>query len=109
MSSEIEAVRVHETGGPEVLRLESNASGKPEPIDPPVLARKGSLFLTRPTLFHYVATRDELLESADAVFDLVARGVIDATPRHRYALADARACHEDLEARRTSGSMVLTP
>jgi NADPH2:quinone reductase len=86
-----------------------NASGRPDPIDPLLLARKGSLFLTRPALFHYVATREELLASADAVFARVARGVLKAEPRHRYALSDARRCHEDLEARRTSGSIVMLP
>ena len=86
-----------------------NASGTPEPFDPLMLARKGSLFLTRPTLFDYVATREELLDSAAAVFALVEQGVIEAEPRHRYALEDARSCHEDLEARRTAGSIILEP
>ena len=86
-----------------------NASGKPEPLDPLVLAQKGSLFVTRPTLFHYAATRDELLASAKEVLDLVADGVIDARPRHRYTLRDADQVHRDLEGRKTSGSIVMLP
>jgi NADPH2:quinone reductase len=86
-----------------------NASGKPEPFDPMLLARKGSLYVTRPTLFHYCAEREDLLASAAAVFELVAKGVIDAEPRHGYPLENAAECHRDLEGRRTAGSVILRP
>lgn len=86
-----------------------NASGKPEPFDPMLLAQKGSLYVTRPTLFHYVAERAELLASAREVFDRVARGVIDAEPRHEWPLQEVIDCHRALEARQTSGSAVLSP
>jgi len=85
-----------------------NASGAPDPIDPLVLSRKGSLFLTRPSLLHYNAARDDLLPSAAAVFERVVDGVLDAEPRHRWPLADAADCHRALEARETAGSVVLT-
>jgi NADPH2:quinone reductase len=86
-----------------------NASGRPDPFDPMLLAQKGSLFLTRPTLFHYVEKREELLESAREVFDRVARGVLAADPRHTWPLTEAAACHRAMEARETTGSSVLMP
>jgi len=84
-----------------------NASGAPDPIDPLILSRKGSLYLTRPSLLHYNAARADLLPSAAAVFELVAEGVLDAEPRHRWPLADAAECHRALEGRETSGSVIL--
>jgi len=86
-----------------------NASGQPEPIAPSVLAAKGSLFLTRPSLFSYIADPGELREAAAALFAVVMSGVVEIDVRHRYALADVREAHEDLEARRTAGSVVLVP
>jgi NADPH:quinone reductase len=69
----------------------------------------GSLYLTRPTLAHYTATREELLERGNAVLDLVAKGKLDVRIGGRYPLADARRAHEDLEARRTTGKLLLLP
>ncbi len=85
-----------------------NASGAPEPIAPGILSQKGSLFLTRPTLFHYIATRDELEESAGELFDMVANGKVKVEVKQRFALKDAAEAHRALEARKTSGSTVLT-
>ena len=85
-----------------------NASGPVPAFQPFVLMMKGSLFLTRPSLAHYVATRDELAASASAVFDAIRSGAVRVDIRHRYALADAARAHADLEARRTTGPIVLT-
>jgi NADPH2:quinone reductase len=84
------------------------ASGQPAPFAPGGLAAR-SLFLTRPALHHYTATRAELLERAGAVLDLVAAGKLDVRIGARYPLEEARRAHEDLEARRTTGKLLLTP
>jgi NADPH:quinone reductase len=86
-----------------------NASGKPEPLDVNLLSAKGSLFLTRPTLFSYTATRDELLASAEALFEVIRRGAVKSHVSARFALRDAGAAHRSLEARETTGSIVLLP
>jgi NADPH2:quinone reductase len=86
-----------------------NASGPPPAIDPLWLGQKGSLFLTRPTLFDYVATPDELRASAAAVFERVRSGVIPSDSRHQFALSDAAECHRALEARATTGPVLLLP
>ena len=86
-----------------------NASGKPPPLDPLILSEKGSLFLTRPTLAHYTARREDLLLAAKAVFHVVRAGVVKAEIGQTYALADAAQAHRDLEARRTTGSTLLLP
>ncbi|XP_073002608.1 uncharacterized protein [Typha latifolia] len=84
------------------------ASGKPDPIPLSDLVAK-SLFLTRPSLMHYTATRDELLESAEEVFANVASGVLRVRVNHTYPLSEAARAHADLEMRKTSGSIVLIP
>jgi NADPH2:quinone reductase len=84
------------------------ASGAPEPIAPGVLSQKGSLFLTRPTLFDYIAERAELEQSAQALFDIVASGKVRVEVKQRFALRDAAEAHRALEARKTTGSTVLT-
>ena len=86
-----------------------NASGKPAPVDPLTLSAKGSLFLTRPTLADYTATREELLAAAGALFEALRAGVFKADVRQRYALRDVAQAHADLEARRTSGTTLLMP
>ncbi len=86
-----------------------NASGKPEPFDMGILARKGSLFLTRPTLFTYVATREALLANANALFDVVRSGAVKVEIGKRWPLAEAAAAHRALEARQTTGSTILIP
>ena len=86
-----------------------NASGPPPDINPLLLSQKGSLFLTRPTMFSYTATVEQLDETAAELFDVIAKGAVRIAASTRYALADAAQAHSDLEARRTTGSLVLTP
>lgn len=86
-----------------------NASGATPPVDPLVLAQKGSLFLTRPTLAHYTATRAELEALGQELFDVVGSGAVHIEIKQTYALADAVQAHRDLEARRTTGSTILLP
>lgn len=86
-----------------------NASGPPPAISPLELARRGSLFLTRPSLFAYIARRDDLDAAARETFRIVSSGKVRITIGQRYALADVAAAHRDLEARRTVGATVLLP
>ena len=86
-----------------------NASGPVPTFQPLVLTTKGSLFLTRPSLVHYVATREELVASAGAVFEVIRSGAVRIDIRHRYPLSEAARAHADLEGRRTVGPVVLTP
>jgi len=85
-----------------------NASGPPEPIAPGILAQKGSLYLTRPTLFHYVASREQLENSAKELFEIVAKGKVKIEVQQRFALKDAAEAHRQLQARKTTGSTILT-
>jgi NADPH2:quinone reductase len=85
-----------------------NASGPPDPIAPGLLAQKGSLFLTRPTLYNYIAARAELELAASELFDMVASGKVKVEIKQRFALKDAAEAHRALEARQTSGSTILT-
>ncbi|KAM7504613.1 hypothetical protein LguiB_003517 [Lonicera macranthoides] len=80
----------------------------PDPVPLPLLGAK-SLFLTRPSLFHYTATQDELLETAGEVFANIALGVLRVRVNHIYPLSQAAQAHADLENRKTSGSIVLIP
>jgi NADPH2:quinone reductase len=86
-----------------------NASGPVPPIAPLVLSQKGSLVLTRPTLFHYTATAAQLDETAADLFAVIASGAVKIAPPTRYDLANAGQAHADLEARKTTGSLVLIP
>src|SRR5579864_5556241 len=81
-----------------------NASGAPEPIAPALLAQKGSLYLTRPTLFHYIATREQLEQSANELFDMVSSGKVKVEVQQRFGLKDAAEAHRALQTRRTTGS-----
>ena len=85
------------------------SSGPMPPFDLAILAQKGSLFLTRPTLMDYTVTREELLACAGELFELVSWGVVRVLVHQTYALADAVSAHRDIEARRTIGSTVLLP
>jgi NADPH2:quinone reductase len=85
-----------------------NASGKVPPLDLVVLSQKGSLFVTRPTLASYTGTRGDLLESANALFERVLKGDVKIEINQRYPLAEAAQAHRDLEARKTTGSTILT-
>ena len=73
------------------------------------LAAKGSLFLTRPTLGHYVARREDLVANAQELFDVVLNGAVKINVNQTYALKDAVQAHRDLEARKTTGSTILLP
>jgi NADPH2:quinone reductase len=86
-----------------------NASGPVPPMAPLELSKRGSLFLTRPTLFHYIPTRAALVRAASEMFDLVAQSVIGVHIGQTYPLQETARAHVDLEARRTVGSTVLLP
>ncbi|HEX5788620.1 MAG TPA: quinone oxidoreductase [Woeseiaceae bacterium] len=86
-----------------------NSSGPVEPFAPAELAKRHSLYVTRPVLFDFIATRDKLAAASAELFARLADGTIRVQVRQRYALADAAAAHRDLEARRTTGSTVLLP
>jgi NADPH2:quinone reductase len=85
------------------------ASGEPDAIDARTLAAKGSLYLQRPTLATYTRTPELHRERAAALFDLIARGDLHVRIGERYPLAEARRAHEELEARRTVGKLLLVP
>ena len=86
-----------------------NASGPVPPVDIGILAAKGSLYLTRPTLATYTAKRADLLATANDLFDVVQKGVVKIEVNQTFALKDAGAAHAALEARKTTGSTVLLP
>jgi NADPH:quinone reductase len=92
-----------------MLVLFGAASGPVPPVDPQRLNAGGSLYLTRPTLFHHLKTREALLDTAGAVYGAVADGRLDVRIGHRYGLHEARRAHEDLQGRRTTGKLVLIP
>ncbi len=91
------------------LVLFGQSSGAVAPVDPQLLNRKGSLFLTRPTLGHYVADRAELLWRAGDLFNWIKAGELNVHIDRTYPLADAAQAQRDLEARRTSGKLLLRP
>jgi NADPH2:quinone reductase len=86
-----------------------NSSGAVPPTDLGILAAKGSLYVTRPSLMGYVSKRDELLASAKELFEVVSSGKVKVAPRQSYALKDAQQAHRDLEGRKTTGSTILVP
>jgi len=86
-----------------------NSSGPAPAFEPGVLSAKGSLFFTRPTLFHYTRTAALLQETADDLWAVIASGAVKIADPARYGLADAAQAHRDLEARRTTGSVILEP
>jgi NADPH2:quinone reductase len=92
-----------------MMALFGQSSGPVGPFDPQVLAQRGSLFLTRPTLFQYIATREELMARAGDVLGWIAEGRLKLRIDHEYPLADAGSAHRDLEARRTTGKILLLP
>ena len=91
------------------LVLFGASSGPVPPFDPILLSQKGSIFLTRPTLGHYAATREELEERSRDVFEQIARGKLKLRIEHVYKLSDAAQAHRDLEARKTTGKLLLVP
>ena len=86
-----------------------NSSGAVPPFSPAILSAKGSLYLTRPTLFHYANTTAALQEMADDLFAVIASGAVKIAVNQRFALADARAAHEALASRKTTGATILVP
>jgi NADPH2:quinone reductase len=86
-----------------------NASGAPAPVEPQRLARGGSLFFTRPTLFDYIVTTEELDESAGEVFRMIASGLVKIDIGQTFPLAEARKAHEALASRQTIGASLLIP
>ncbi len=92
-----------------LLVLFGNSSGPVPPIDPQILSRKGSLYLTRPTLAHYIATRDALAQRASAVLNGVAAGALDVRIERTFDLAEAGAAQALLESRKTSGKVLIKP
>jgi NADPH:quinone reductase len=91
------------------LALFGAASGPVPPFDPQRLNTAGSLFLTRPTLLHYIRTPDEFSWRAGELLDAISAGTLTITVSNRYPLADAADAHRDLEGRKTVGSVVLVP
>jgi NADPH2:quinone reductase len=87
--------------------LFGGSSGPVPPFDLIQLSQKGSLYVTRPTLTHYVATREDLEMRASAVFSMIAAGKLKLRIAHTYPLKDATQAHRDLEARRTTGKLLL--
>jgi NADPH2:quinone reductase len=86
-----------------------NASGPVPPVAPLTLSQKGSLFLTRPTMAHYVRTRDELLSRTDELFGWIADGSLDVRIGATYPLSDVAEAHHALESRETTGKVLILP
>jgi NADPH:quinone reductase len=92
-----------------MMVLYGQSSGPVDPLDPQLLNQKGSLFLTRPTLQHYVATRQDLLDRADQVLGWVSDGSLHVRIGAEFPLAEAAQAHRELESRRTTGKLLLIP
>ncbi len=86
-----------------------NASGAVPPMNLGILSAKGSLYVTRPTLATHIASRADLVERCDSLFEVVKSGKVKIETTGRYQLADAAQCHRDLEGRKTTGSVILVP
>ena len=92
-----------------MMVLFGGSSGAVPPFDPMTLAQKGSLYVTRPTLVNYIATREELVARSDAVFSMISAGKLKLRIEHTYPLAEVQRAHRDLEARKTTGKLLLIP
>lgn len=92
-----------------MMALYGGSSGAVPPFDPIVLTQKGSLFLTRPSLGHYIITAQELQQRAAAVFSMVREGKLKLRIEHVYPLAQVQQAHRDLEGRKTTGKLLLLP
>ena len=86
-----------------------NATGPVDPFSPAELAKRHSLYVTRPVLFDFIDTRERLLTASAELFDLIGKGVVQISVNQRYPLAEAAQAHRDLEARKTTGSTILVP
>ena len=92
-----------------MMVLFGGSSGAVPPFDPIALSQKGSLYLTRPTLANYTASREELVDRSTAVFAMIAAGKLKLRVEHTYPLAEAQRAHRDLEGRKTTGKLLLLP
>jgi NADPH:quinone reductase len=92
-----------------MMVLFGGSSGAVPPFDPIILTQKGSLFLTRPSLGNYIATREELVARSGAVFGMIAAGKLKLRIEHIYPLAEAQQAHRELEGRKTTGKLLLIP
>jgi len=92
-----------------MMVLFGGSSGAVPPLDPITLTQKGSLFLTRPSLGNYIATREELLSRSGAVFGMIATGTLKLRIEYTYPLAEAQRAHRELEGRKTTGKLLLIP
>jgi NADPH2:quinone reductase len=92
-----------------MMALFGGSSGAVPPFDPIILTQKGSLFLTRPSLGNYIATREELLSRSGAVFGMIAQGKLKLRIEHTYPLSEAQRAHRELEGRKTTGKLLLIP
>ena len=92
-----------------MMVLFGGSSGAVPPFDPIALSQKGSLYLTRPSLGNYIASREELVARSGAVFAMIAAGKLKLRIEHTYPLAEAQRAHRDLEGRKTTGKLLLIP
>ena len=92
-----------------MMVLFGGSSGAVPPLDPIVLTQKGSLFLTRPSLGNYIATREQLTARSGAVFAMISAGKLKLRIEHTYPLAEAERAHRELEGRKTTGKLLLIP
>lgn len=92
-----------------MMALFGGSSGAVPPFDPILLTQKGSLFLTRPSLGNYIATREELVARSSAVFAMIGAGKLKLRIEHTYPLAEAQRAHRELEGRKTTGKLLLIP
>jgi NADPH2:quinone reductase len=92
-----------------MMALFGGSSGAVPPFDLMTLAQKGSLYATRPTLGHYIATREELVARSSAVFGMIAAGKLKLRIEYTYPLAEVQRAHRDLEGRKTTGKLLLIP
>jgi NADPH2:quinone reductase len=86
-----------------------NSSGAVPPFAPGILSAKGSLYVTRPTLGSYTRTAEELQETANDLFDVIASGAVKIEINQRFRLSDAAKAHEALQSRQTTGATILLP
>jgi NADPH2:quinone reductase len=92
-----------------MMVLFGGSSGPVPPFDLIQLSQKGSLYVTRPTIVHYIASTEELRARSSAVFKMIAEGKLKLRIEHTYSLADAAKAHRDLEGRKTTGKLLLIP
>jgi NADPH2:quinone reductase len=92
-----------------MMVLFGGSSGAVPPFDLIALSQKGSLYVTRPTLVNYIASREELMSRSGAVFAMISSGKLKLRIAHTYPLAEAQRAHRDLEGRKTTGKLLLLP